>query len=811
MEFIRDILSGEITREQSVEEVLHDYRIACESRQASLLGRKEVFMGKAKFGVFGDGKELAQIAMAKVFRRGDFRSGYYRDQTFVFALGEISLQQFFAQIYAHTDLEAEPASGGRMMNSHFGSRLIDHRSGERITQTENYNSGSDISPTSGQIPRSLGFAYASKLYRHNPDLAGMTDFSHQGNEVTFATIGDAATSEGMFLETVNAAGVLQVPLVFSVWDDGYGISVPKEYHTTKMSISEALAGFQRTEDEPVGVPTGLEIFTVKGWDYEALCDTYWTATQVARQEHVPVLVHVEELTQPQGHSTSGSHERYKSRQRLAWERAHDCNKKMREWILQNGFASEEQLRTIEAEALEATRQAKNAAWQAFRSDIDGELYQAAQLLSAVGQQSARRTEIQQIAQKLKKKTNAMRLDIVKSTKRTLLLTKTEPTEARQQLLAWLKDYNQANQQRYNAHLYNETATSALRVEEVPPVFTEETKKVDGREVLNACFDQALSRDPRIFAIGEDIGKIGDVNQGFAGLQAKHGELRVTDTGIRETTIIGQGIGTAIRGLRPIVEVQYLDYIYYTLATLTDDLASLHYRTFGGQRAPVIVRTRGHRLEGIWHSGSPIGTLLHSLRGMHLLVPRNMVQAAGFYNTLLQSEDPALVIECLNAYRLKEQIPTNVGEFTVPLGQPEVLRAGNDVTIVTYGAMCRVVMEAAQRLEEEGISCEVIDVQTMLPFDIHHRIAESVAKTNRVVFADEDVPGGASAYMMQQVLEQQQAYYLLDSPPLTITAAPHRPPYGSDGDYFSKPNPETVFDQVYALMAEVDPRRFADIY
>ena len=806
MESFNDIVSEELAREQSVDELLSDYRIAWESRHASLLGRKEVFMGKAKFGVFGDGKELAQIAMAKAFRKGDFRSGYYRDQTFVFALGEITLQQFFAQIYAHTDLEAEPTSGGRMMNSHFGSRLVDYRTGESTPQTENFNSGSDLSPTAGQIPRSLGFAYASKLYRQNPDLAEMTEYSHQGNEVTFATIGDAATSEGMFLETVNAAGVLQVPLVLSVWDDGYGISVPKEYHTTKMSISEALAGFQRTEDEP-----GMEIFTVKGWDYEALCDTYSAAAQVAREQHVPVLVHVEELTQPQGHSTSGSHERYKSRQRLNWERAHDCNKKMREWILDNGFASAEQLDAIEQQASDKAKAAKNAAWESFRAEIDQELNQVLPLLSAVAQQSQQRAAVQQAAQKLKKKVHPLRLDAVKAVKQVLRLTKTENTEARRQLLAWLKDYTQANQQRYNTHLYNESPTSALAVKEIVPIFDEDSKKVDGREVLNACFDQALSRDPRIFAIGEDIGKIGDVNQGFAGLQAKHGELRVTDTGIRETTIVGQGIGTAIRGLRPIVEIQYLDYIYYALATLTDDLASLHYRTFGGQRAPLIVRTRGHRLEGVWHSGSPIGTLVHSLRGMHLLVPRNMVQAAGFYNTLLQSEDPALVIECLNAYRLKEQIPSNVGEFTVPLGQPEVLRAGDDVTIVTYGAMCRVVLEAADRLAEEGISCEVIDVQTMLPFDINHRIVESVVKTNRVVFADEDVPGGATAYMMQQVLEKQQAYYHLDSPPLTITAAPHRPPYGSDGDYFSKPNPETVFDRVYALMAEFDPEKFEDIY
>lgn len=805
MESVNDTAPEAFPREQSVDEVLNDYRIAWESRHTSLLGRKEVFMGKAKFGVFGDGKELAQIAMAKVFQPGDFRSGYYRDQTFVFALGEISLQQFFAQIYAHTDLAAEPASGGRMMNSHFGSRLIDHRTGEPIIQTDNYNSGSDLSPTAGQIPRALGFAYASKLYRQNPALADMTDYSRQGNEVTFATIGDAATSEGMFLETVNAAGVLQVPLILSVWDDGYGISVPKEYHTTKTSISEALAGFQRTD-----TVSGLEIFTVKGWDYEALCDTYRAAAQVARQ-HVPVLVHVEGLTQPQGHSTSGSHERYKSRKRLAWEKAHDCNRKMREWILGEGLASEEQLNAIEQQALEAARDAKNAAWKAFRASVDIEVQQAATLMTSVGRQTSHAAEVQQVVQAFKKKVHPMRFDAMRTVKQVLRLTRNEPGEARQQLLAWQREFAEVNRQRYNTLLHNETDSSALRVEAVPPIFEEGAKKVDGREVLNACFDHALARDPRVFAIGEDIGRIGDVNQGFAGLQAKHGELRVTDTGIRETTIIGQGIGAAIRGLRPIVEIQYLDYIYYALATLTDDLASLHYRTFGGQRAPLIVRTRGHRLEGIWHSGSPIGTLVHSLRGMYLLVPRNMVQAAGFYNTLLQSEDPALVIETLNAYRLKEQVPTNVGEFTVPLGQPEILRAGTDVTIVTYGAMCRIVLEAAQQLANEGISCEVIDVQTMLPFDIDHRIGASVAKTNRVVFADEDVPGGATAYMMQQVLEKQRGYYHLDSPPLTITAKAHRPPYGSDGDYFSKPNAENIFDKIYALMAEVEPNRFPDIY
>ncbi len=762
-------------------------------------------MGRAKFGVFGDGKELAQLAMAQVFCRGDFRSGYYRDQTFVLALGEVSLQQFFAQIYAHTDLDAEPSSAGRMMNSHFGSRLVG-ADGEPINQKKNYNSASDISPTAGQIPRALGFAYASKLYRHNPALADLTDYSQRGNEVTFATIGDASTSEGMFFEAINAAGVLQVPLVFSVWDDGYGISVPKEYHTTKMSISEALMGFQRTEDAP-----GLEIFTVKGWDYEALCSTYREAARVAREAHVPVLVHVEEVTQPQGHSTSGSHERYKSKQRLVWEKEHDCNVRFRDWILQNGFASAEQLDEIEQQALKTAREAKNRAWKAFRADIDQELQQVLPLLEAVANASGAASEVKRTAERLRKKTGAIRLDIVRAVKQTLRLTRSETTQARRQLRHWLSDYAQEMRRRYNTQLYNETDTSALRVETVPPNYEPDAKKVDGREVLNACFDAAFAREPRLFAIGEDIGKIGDVNQGFAGLQKKYGELRITDTGIRETTIIGQGIGSAIRGLRPIVEVQYLDYIYYTLATLTDDLASLSYRTMGGQRAPLIVRTRGHRLEGVWHSGSPIGTLIHSLRGMHLLVPRNMTQASGFYNTLLQSEDPALVIECLNAYRLKEEVPANIGEFTVPLGQPEVLRAGEDVTIVTYGAMCRIVMAAAEQLAQEGISCEVIDVQTLLPFDLNHRIAASVAKTNRVVFADEDVPGGASAYMMQQVLEKQDAYHHLDSAPVTIAAAPHRPPYGSDGDYFSKPNAETVFDRVYALMAEFDPEKFVDIY
>ncbi|MFP4089430.1 MAG: thiamine pyrophosphate-dependent enzyme [Cyclobacteriaceae bacterium] len=800
------ILQEELTHKLSVEEILEDYRIAWESRHASLIGRKEVFMGKAKFGVFGDGKEVAQIAMARAFRKGDFRSGYYRDQTFMFALGEVSIQQFFAQLYAHASLQKEPSSAGRMMNSHFGSRFVDMKTGEFINQTDSYNSGSDISPTAGQIPRAIGFAYASKLYRENPALQDMKQFSKNGNEVAFATIGDAATSEGMFLETVNAAGVLQVPLILSVWDDDFGISVPKKYHTTKLSISEALAGFQRTE-----AAEGLEVFTVKGWDYEKLITTYQKASALARDEHVPSLVHVEELTQPQGHSTSGSHERYKSNKRLAWEKEYDCNRKMREWILQQGFATETQLDEIEKTAFEVARNAKNTAWKEFRNELDEELKQVHQLLVSLSRESAHGEEISQLKQQLQKTINPLRLDGVKAIKKALRISRGEDTPARQDLLQWLKQSDQDNYERFNSHLYSETEASALKVKEVKPIFDENADLVDGREVLQACFDHMLVRDPRVFAIGEDVGRIGDVNQGFAGLQEKHGELRVTDTGIRETTIIGQGIGAAIRGLRPITEIQYLDYIYYALATLTDDLASLRYRTKGGQASPLIIRTRGHRLEGVWHSGSPIGTILHSLRGIYLLVPRNMVQAAGMYNTMLQSDDPALIIESLNGYRLKERIPVNIGEFTVPLGKPELLREGEDITIVTYGSMCRVVMEGAEQLAQVGISCEVIDVQTLLPFDLDHMILRSVEKTNRVIFADEDVPGGASAYMLQQVLEEQGAYRYLDSAPQTITASANRPAYGSDGDYFSKPNPETVFDAAYAMMAEFDPDRFEDIY
>lgn len=784
-----------------VKEILADYRLACESREASLIGRKEVFMGKAKFGIFGDGKEVAQIAMAKVFRNGDFRSGYYRDQTFMFAIGELTTQQYFAQLYAHTDVEADPASAGRLMNGHFATRMLDEN-GNLKNLTQLKNSSADISPTAGQMPRLLGMAYASKLFRNNPGLKSYTNLSNNGNEIAFGTIGNASTSEGMFFEAMNAAGVLQVPMLMSVWDDDYGISVPQEYHTTKKSISKALAGFARDNENP-----GFEIITVKGWDYPALLAAYERAEKICRHEHVPVLVHVEEVTQPQGHSTSGSHERYKTKERLAWEAEFDCIRQMRRWIENEVLVLPEEIDIIEKEAKESAKKAREKAWKAFTNDILKDQATLVEILESL----AHEKDIAEIKGELVKTINPGRLDLVKAAKKVLILLRGKESDAKQNLQQWLKDLMVDVEDRYSSHLYSKSDFSALKVEEVKPVFREDAPRVDGREVLQGCFDAALTRDPRVFAFGEDVGKIGDVNQGFAGLQQKHGELRVTDTGIRECTIIGQGIGAALRGLRPIAEIQYLDYFVYALATLTDDLACLQYRTKGGQKAPLIIRTRGHRLEGVWHAGSPIGMILNSLRGIYLLVPRNMTQAAGFYNTLLKADDPAVVIECLNGYRLKESLPENIGEFTVPLGVPEILREGSDVTIVTYGSMCRIVLEAAEMLEGVGISCEVIDVQTLLPFDLHHTIVESIKKTNRVVFADEDVPGGASAYMLQKVLEEQNAYQYLDAKPITITAKEHRPAYASDGDYFSKPNAEEVFDRVYEMMQDTYPDRFPTIY
>jgi 2-oxoisovalerate dehydrogenase E1 component len=788
--------------EKKIGSVLADYRLACESREASLLGRKEVFMGKAKFGIFGDGKEIAQIAMAKAFEPGDFRSGYYRDQTFMFAIGELTLQQYFAQLYAHPNVDADPASAGRLMNGHYATRMLDEQGALREIATLK-NSSADISPTAAQMPRLVGLAYASKLFRENPLLKGFKKLSNNGNEVAFGTIGNASTSEGMFFEAINAAGVLQIPMLMSVWDDEYGISVPKEYQTTKGSISKILEGFQRTKTEK-----GYEILVVNGWDYEALIATYENAAKICREEHVPVLVHVKEMTQPQGHSTSGSHERYKSKERLKWEVDHDCNTKMREWILEQEFCTLEEIELLEKEAKAAAKAAKDAAWKSFNEDIQKDQKILDEVLQSA---SAINPEIVQIREELNKTINPLRLDSVRAAKKAARLLIGSNESVHQDLVQWIDRTTEENLERYSSHLYSESEWSALKVSVVPAAYSENSPLVDGREVLQACFDGALKRDPLVIAFGEDVGRIGDVNQGFAGLQQKYGELRVTDTGIRECTIIGQGIGSALRGLRPIAEIQYLDYFLYALQIISDDLACLQYRTKGGQKAPLIIRTRGHRLEGVWHAGSPIGMILNGLRGVYVLTPRDMTQAAGFYNTMLKSDDPALIIECLNGYRLKEKLPDNVTEFTLPLGVPELLREGTDVTIVTYGSMCRIIMDATQELGKFGISCEVIDVQSLLPFDIHHSIVESVKKTNRVVFADEDVSGGATAFMMQQVLENQDAYKYLDSRPLTITAKEHRPAYASDGDYFSKPNVEEVFEKIYKLMREVDPTRFPELY
>lgn len=790
----------------SQEEILADYRLLIESREMSLLGRKEVFMGKAKFGIFGDGKELAQIAMAKAFKNGDIRSGYYRDQTFMMAIDQLEIEHFFAQLYAHADIKADPASGGRLMNSHFATRMLNER-GEWRTLTDMKNSSADISCTAGQMPRLVGLAFASKLYRNNPALKAFQDFSINGNEVAFGTIGNASTSEGHFWESMNAAGVLQIPMVVGVWDDDYGISVPKEYHTTRSDISKALAGFQRKNKSE----KGFELLQVKGWDYLELIAAFKKAAQMARDEHVPVMVHVTEMTQPQGHSTSGSHERYKSKERLDWEAEYDCLKKMTEWIIECGIASEEQLDAITKEAQKKVKDAKNRAWKAFQNEINIDLKEAAEIIQRAGQQSVRKTEIFKIKDDLLQILNPVKSDVISSYRKVLRLIRGEALSIKPEMLAWYYDKRSKFDDQYSSHLYSQSQYSALKVNAVQPIFADDAKLVDGREVMQACFDNMLERNPLVFALGEDVGQIGDVNQGFAGLQEKYGKLRVMDTSIRETTIVGQGIGAAMRGLRPLVEIQYLDYVYYALQTLADDLATLQYRTKGGQKAPLIIRTRGHRLEGVWHSGSPMGTLLSSLRGIWLLVPRNMTQAAGMYNTMLESDDTAIVVECLNGYRLKERIPENIGEFRVALGEPEILREGKDITIVTYGSMCKIVMNAAEELMDLGISCEVIDVQTLLPFDINHTIVKSLMKTNKVLFTDEDIPGAATAYMMQQVLEVQNGYQYLDSAPTTLSARPHRPAYASDGDYFSKPNIEDVVEIVYATMGEAQPKKFPPIY
>ncbi len=786
------------------EQLLSDFKLAWESRHASLMGRKEVFMGKAKFGIFGDGKELAQLAMAKHFKDGDFRAGYYRDQTFMFAIGQLTIREYFAQLYAHTCVEAEPASAGRLMNGHFATRSL-NEDGTWKNLTGMKNSSADISPTAGQMPKLLGLAYASKLYRENPGLKELTQFSKSGNEVAWGTIGNASTSEGMFFEAINAAGVLQVPMVISVWDDEYGISVPNEYHTTKGSISEILKGLQRNDDQK-----GYEIFVVKGWDYEALDRAYENASRIAREEHVPVIIHVVDMTQPQGHSTSGSHERYKSKARLEWEREHDCLLQFRKFLLDNSYASADELDQIEGEAKEFAKKEKEAAWNTFSGEIKNELKEALQLIRNAASLSIQSAAINALADDLSKAINPIRKDVISTVRKSIWLMRHDTDQAKAELKDWYAVQKKINEDRYSSHLYSQSEFASDKIEAVSAEYKADAPLVDGREVLQACFNNFLENDPRFFAFGEDVGKIGDVNQAFAGLQAKYGEFRVTDTGIREVTIIGQGVGAALRGLRPMAEIQYLDYIHYALMTLSDDLASLHYRTKGGQKAPLIVRTRGHRLEGVWHSGSPIGMLIHSLRGMLICVPRDMTQAAGMYNTLMQSDDPALVIECLNGYRLKEKMPSNLADFRVKLGQPEVIREGKDLTVVTYGSMCRIVQEAAEELLGMGIDIEIIDVQTLLPFDTNHSIVESVKKTNRVLFADEDVPGGGSAYMMQKVVEDQGAYYYLDSEPATLAAKAHRPAYSSDGDYFSKPSVEDLVEKVYAMMHEADPVNFPEL-
>jgi pyruvate/2-oxoglutarate/acetoin dehydrogenase E1 component/TPP-dependent pyruvate/acetoin dehydrogenase alpha subunit len=787
------------------EEVLADYRLACESRAVSILGRMEVFKGRAKFGIFGDGKEIAQIAMAKVFRKGDFRSGYYRDQTFYAAIGELTWQQLFAQLYAHADLEHDIFTGGRSMNAHYGNPWIDSE-GEWLNQTELKNSVMDVSSTAGQFPRSVGIGYASKLFRENKSLEGFDKFSKNGNEICFVTIGDASTSQGMFFESINAAGVLQIPLIASIWDDGFGISVPTKFQTTKGDISKILEGFQRNESEE-----GLEIIKVKGWNYKALINAYQKAARLSRDEHIPCLIHAYELTQQIGHSTSGSHERYKSEERLAFEKEFDCNSRFKDWIITENIASKEDLEIIEKEAGETVKAARDRAWEAVRKDIDSFNNQALQLLEQLSQKTRHSQELSKLKTQLSKKPNALIKDGFQTVKKALRTVRNEKNSAVKDCIEWIKSIEKISEKRYSSHLYSEGKYSPLEIKEVKPIYDSTSKVVDGRTVINQYFDHILKVNPLVFAIGEDVGKIGDVNQGFAGLQEKHGNLRVTDTGIRENTIIGQGIGAAMRGLRPIAEVQYLDYIYYCLSVLTDDLACLRYRTVGQQKAPLIVRTRGHRLEGIWHSGSPMAVLINSLRGMHILCPRNFVQAAGMYNTLLKGDDPALVIEPLNAYRLKEKMPNNLTETFVQLGKVEVLKEGRDITIVTYGSMCKIVSEAAQELLQLEIDVEVIDVQSLLPFDIDQDILKSIKKTNRIIFADEDMPGGATAYMMQEVIEKAGGYFYLDSAPVCISAKEHRPPYGSDGDYFSKPNKDNIVDAAYKIMRECFPSKFAEIF
>jgi pyruvate/2-oxoglutarate/acetoin dehydrogenase E1 component/TPP-dependent pyruvate/acetoin dehydrogenase alpha subunit len=781
--------------------VINDYRVGFESRQASLIGRREVLTGKAKFGIFGDGKEVAQLAMAKAFKAGDWRAGYYRDQTFMFATGMSNLKEFFAQLYANPDIEKDPASAGRQMNCHYATRYVD-ADGNWTNQAQTMNCAADISTTGGHMPRLLGLAYASKLYRQNKELEYLKQFSVNGNEVAFGTIGNGSTSEGLFFETFNAAGVLQVPMAISIWDDAYAISVPAKLQTTKEDISEILKGFQRDNNS-----NGYEIFKVRGWDYVALCETYERAIRICRDEHVPVMIHVTEMTQPQGHSTSGSHERYKTKDRLSWEEEHDCLVQMRKWMIESAIITAEDIDALEATAKKHVRDCQKAAWSELEAEIKFEMSHACQLIYNMAQVSAHANELQNQITALQTCIDPGRRDTIATVRKVLRLTVNEKTAERQLLTDWLKDETGKNHERFNSKLFTGTQYSPLYVPVIAAHYNTDSKLVDGREVLNACFDANFTRDKSIVAFGEDVGAIGDVNQGFAGLQAKYSDLRITDTGIREATIIGQGMGLAMRGLRPIAEIQYLDYLIYAITVLSDDLASLSYRTRGGQKAPLIVRTRGHRLEGIWHSGSPLGMILNSMRGLHVCVPRDMTQAAGMYNTLLRGDEPAVVIESLNGYRLKEKLPANVGDFTVPLGKAEVLKEGSDVTVISYGSTLRIVMEAAEELVKMGINVEVIDPQTLFPFDIDNTCGRSLQKTNKLLIVDEDLPGGGSAYILQKVLEAQNGYYYLDAQPKTLCGAEHRPPYGSDGDYFSKPSHDDVIETIYGMMSEANPAKF----
>lgn len=792
--------NSEISFDDFQSQILNDYRVAVMSRECSLLGRREVLTGKAKFGIFGDGKELPQLAMARAFQNGDFRSGYYRDQTFMMALGHLNPKGFFHGLYATTDIEKEPMSAGRQMGGHFVTHSI-NEDGTWKDLIKQKNSSADISCTAGQMPRLLGLAQASKIYRH---VHGMdsSKFSNNGNEVAWGTIGNASTSEGHFFEALNAAGVMQVPMVISVWDDAYGISVPAKYHTTKSDISEVLKGFQRDEKHD-----GYEIFKVKGWDYTALIHAYENASDIAREKHVPVLIHVTELTQPQGHSTSGSHERYKSAERLEWEREHDCNKKFREWILDNNIATEEVLKEIEKGCKQEVRHAKKEAWTEFLAPHKKHKTELVQLLSKLAAATPNRVFVTKIMNDLISIEEPIKRDLAAKGRKALRYVIGEDSPEKQALQQWVNTFMANSQQKYSSELYSTQDNNAISIPMVKPTYLDDAALVDGRMILRDNFDKLFEKYPEALIFGEDTGNIGDVNQGLEGLQEKYGELRIADTGIREATIVGQGIGLAMRGLRPIAEIQYLDYIMYGLQTLSDDLATLRYRTVGKQIAPLIIRTRGHRLEGIWHSGSQMGGLIHFLRGMYILAPRNMTQAAGFYNSLMKSHEPALVIESLNGYRLKERKPQNLGEFCTPIGVVETIKPGTDITVLSYGSTLRLVTQVAKELQQVGIDVEVIDAQSLLPFDINHDVVKSVQKTNRLLIIDEDVPGGCSSYLMQEIIEKQGAYQYLDSEPQTLTAKPHRPAYATDGDYFSKPSEEDIFEKIYDIMHESNPETY----